>query len=198
MSEHERFWAGDFGIAYALRNMKVDWMARRSFWELVLERTRASRVLEVGCGAGWNLLAIRDVDARVRAIGVDVNLVALDMAHDAGVDAIELAAAQVASRWPLAFDLAFTAGVLIHVPPAELAATMASIVAASRRWVLAIEYEAATEEEVPYRGHAERLWRRPFGLLYEAMGMELEDSGGLERGDGFDSCTWWLLRKPEP
>jgi pseudaminic acid biosynthesis-associated methylase len=196
MSSPEHFWAGEFGIAYTLRN-KVDWMQRRSFWELVLERTAACRVLEVGCGAGWNLLALRQVDPRVRALGVDVNRVALDMAQDAGADAVELPAARVGTRWPQAFDLVFTAGVLIHVPPAELATTMVSIIAASRRWVLAVEYAAAAEEEVLYRGHAERLWRRPFGVLYEALGLTLQESGHLERGDGFDDCTWWLLKKPD-
>jgi hypothetical protein len=91
----------------------------------------------------------------------------------------------------------FTAGVLIHVPPVDLPETLVSIVNASKRWVLAIEYEAASEEPVPYRGHEERLWRRPFGLQYEAMGLEVEDRGQLGPGDGFDFTTYWLLRKPE-
>jgi pseudaminic acid biosynthesis-associated methylase len=196
MSEHEQFWAGDFGLAYTLRN-SVDWRKRHSFWELMLERTAARNVLEVGCNAGWNLLAIRNVDARVRTRGVDVNRMALDLAYEAGLDTAEVSAANVGTRWPAAFDLVFTAGVLIHIPPEQLATTMVSIILASRRWVLAVEYAGDTEEEVPYRGHDARLWRRPFGALYEALGLALEDSGVLERGDGFDCCTWWLLRKPD-
>jgi hypothetical protein len=72
---------------------------------------------------------------------------------------------------------------------------MESLVRASSRYVLAVEYAAAEEEALDYRGHAARLWRRPFGQLYEAMGLEVVSTGELRRGDGFDDCHFWLLEK---
>ena len=93
------------------------------------------------------------------------------------------------------FDLVFTAGLLIHVSPDALKSVMGNIVDASRQYVLAVEYADDTEVEVPYRSHSEKLWRRPYGKLYEDMGLSIVDTGLLTKDQGFDSCTYWLLAK---
>jgi len=70
---------------------------------------------------------------------------------------------------------------------------MQKIVDQSYRYVLAVEYESEQEEEIEYRGHTGKLWRRPFGKLYEEMGLRLV--GKIENAPGFDSCAAWLLEK---
>lgn len=194
VTEQEKFWSGPFGTEYTQRN-RVDWHQRRSFWELMLEQTGAKSVLEVGCNAGWNLLALKSLDPLIQVVGVDVNRDALKEANLAGIDARELPAESVGRLWPGKFDLVFTAGVLIHVPPETLSDVMRAIIAASKHWVLAVEYPAATSEEIDYRGHSQRLWRRPFGGLYEDMGLVMVSHGDLGKGDGFDNCRFWLMRK---
>jgi SAM-dependent methyltransferase len=72
MNPQEEFWAGAFGADYTARN-RVEWKARRSFWDLMVEKTGARSILEVGCNAGWNLLALRDVDSSIKLRGVDLN-----------------------------------------------------------------------------------------------------------------------------
>lgn len=196
MNPQEQLWAGEFGADYTARN-RVEWMRRRSFWELILEQTRAKSVLEVGCNAGWNLLALRELDPTVRLRGVDLNEVAIAEARAQSLDVRKAAGREVGSMWPGRFDLVFTAGVLIHVAPDELEATMRSVMAASARHVLAVEYADAMEVAVEYRGGLDRLWKRPFGQLYEELGLSLESVGQLRAGDGFDNTTWWLLRKPD-
>jgi pseudaminic acid biosynthesis-associated methylase len=188
------FWRGSFGSEYTQRN-RVNWEARRSFWELILENTAARSVLEVGCNAGWNLRALRAVDPTLKLRGVDVNADALAEAKREVLDARELPAAQVGHCWPRHFDLVFTAGVLIHVAPEHIVDTMRSIARASSRYVLAVEYESVNEDWVEYRGHRDRLWRRPFGEMYEAMGLDIVLTGTVGPGDGFDDCAYWLLRK---
>jgi pseudaminic acid biosynthesis-associated methylase len=191
MNAQEQFWAGDFGTAYTLRN-RVNWLDRVPFWRNILAITQARSVLDVGCNAGWNLRAIRAADRTVIAVGVDVNADAVVEARDGGLDA-SLMSARVAGRWYREhFDLVCTSGVLIHVAPAELPDTMQAIINASRRWVLAVEYAAPKEEEVLYRGNAERLWKRPFGDLYEAMGLTMVADTVAQ---GFDQCRAWLLVK---
>jgi pseudaminic acid biosynthesis-associated methylase len=195
MNAQEEFWKGSFGDEYLKRN-RVDWKVRRSFWDLMLEKTGARSVLEVGANAGWNLLALRDNDPTVKLRGVDLNPNAIAEARANALDVREVPAAKVGECWPKRFDLVFTAGVLIHVATDDLQRVMSSIVGASSRWVLAVEYDAVYEQEIDYRGHAARLWKRPFGLLYEiGFDLELEATGELGAGDGFDSCTYWLLRK---
>jgi hypothetical protein len=92
-----------------------------------------------------------------------------------------------------AYELVFTSGVLIHVAPNDLPAFMKAIVHASADYVLAIEYAADKEEEIPYRGQHRALWKRPYGKLYEQMGLTLALQG--DAGAGFDRCQFWLLRK---
>lgn len=197
MSEQEAFWRGSFGDEYLGRN-RVAWESRRSFWDLMLEKSCARSVLEVGCNAGWNLLALRAADATLKLRGVDLNAAAIAEAKANALDVREASGKDVGTLWPKRFDLVFTAGVLIHVAPDDLYPVMRSIIRASSRHVLAVEYAAPYEEAVEYRGHGDRLWKRPFGQMYEDLGLEVECTGELRKGDGFDDCHYWLMRKVAP
>lgn len=192
MSLTDRWWRGKGGTAYTERN-RVDWRARVPFWRRVIERTRPRSLLEVGTNAGWNLRAIHDVDRDIQRIGVDLNLEALREASEAGVDAREASAVEVGILWPRKFDLVFTAGVLIHIPPEDLTAAMLSIRRASKRWVVAIEYFSPEEIEVKYRGDGGLLWKRPFGKLYQDLGMKIIEE--FDAGDGFDRCRAWVMER---
>lgn len=188
----ENLWSGAFGIKYTNRN-RVDWQTRIPFWDQVIERTQPRSVLEVGCNAGWNLRAIRAIDPSISLVGIDVNEAALEEADAAGLD-VEKISARGATSLGL-FDLVFSAGVLIHIPPGEIDTVMAAIVEAARHWVVAVEYSGEVEQEIPYRGLQGALWKRPFGEMYEAMGLTLVETGTLEKSAGFDDCTFWVLRK---
>jgi pseudaminic acid biosynthesis-associated methylase len=188
MNAQEEFWAGQFGNEYTSRN-RVDWRARIPFWSMILDLTGARSVSEFGCNAGWNLSAIRRAYPDVAVRGIDINVRAVDQAQDAGLPVAR--ASDLAGQ----AELVFTAGVLIHVGPEKLTQTMLSLVEASYDYVLAVEYASSgMPEEVHYRGHAERLWRRDYGAMYERLGLKLMATG--DPGPAFDRCTYWLLRKP--
>ena len=193
MIECEQWWASDWGDRYTERN-RVDWRLRIPFWRDIGVLTGAHSAFEIGCNFGPNLLALRELGANVS--GVDLNLKAIQEARESGLDVRMCPAERVGELWPACADLVFTAGCLIHVPPERLPAVMASMIQASRRWVLAVEYAAKIEEMVPYRGNADRLWRRPFGRIYEGLGMKPVTTGLVGAPDGFDSCAWWLMEKP--
>lgn len=189
-------WKNDFGDAYHSRN-RVRWRDRIPFFETIAKLTQARSAFEVGCGPGWNLSALHAVGLR-RVAGCDVNKNALDEAQQVGLGVYDMAAKDCATKYGNAvYDLVFTAGCLIHILPNELPATMAAIVRTSRRHVLAIEYAALEETEVEYRGQMGALWKRPYGQLYEAMGLKCTESGFLGRDRGFDDCHYWLLEKPD-
>lgn len=187
------FWRGDFGNEYTKRN-RVDWNDRVPFWRHIVESTNAQSFLEVGCNAGWNLQALRSLNSEAMMTGVDLNESALLEAQAAGFDVEMCPGYEVAARLGAGVcDLAFTCGVLIHVGPEELLQTMAAIRDASAQFVLAVEYDAPNEQEVEYRGHAGKLWKRPYGALYQSLGLSLVEFG--TEAQGFDNCAWWLLEK---
>jgi pseudaminic acid biosynthesis-associated methylase len=193
VNEQEMWWEGDGGSFYTKRQA-VNFLDRVPFWKAILEATRPRNVLDVGCGAGYNLQAIREVDPRVTTVGVDINRAALQEATAHGASAFTCRAVDVATNYGLGFfDLVCTSGVLIHVAPEDLQRTMQAIVDVSSRWVLAVEYSSPTEEEIQYRGQDKLLWKRPYGMLYRKLGLAVHDSW---RAQGFDRCQAWLMRKP--
>jgi pseudaminic acid biosynthesis-associated methylase len=195
LTEQEQFWRQSFGDEYVNRN-RVDWRARVPFWASIIDRTKPRYVLEVGCGSGWNMRALRHVDPMLALWGCEINQTALQEAADAGLSVVDSSLFDLKTEWPEGgFDLVFTSGVLIHVAPEDLSRAMDSIISVSNRYVLAVEYADETEVMVPYRDHTERLWRRPFGSLYEAKGLKLVAEFDAP-ADAFDRCRAWIMERP--
>lgn len=192
LSEQEKFWAGEFGSDYTTRN-RVEWTKRVPFWSSIVSKTCARSVFEVGCNAGWNLSAIKRADPLVQTLGIDVNEGAILQAQAAGLPVVREQASALSEYASNLYDLVFTAGVLIHIPPDQLRHVMEDIARVSSHYVLAVEYDAPQEEEIVYRGNTEKLWKRPFGKLYEEMGLKVVEAWPAE---GFDKCTAWLMVKP--
>jgi pseudaminic acid biosynthesis-associated methylase len=195
LTEQEQFWRQDFGDEYVRRN-RVDWRSRVPFWQDIIDRTKPRSVLEVGCGSGWNLRALRQVDPMLALWGAEINQTALQEAADSGLFVVDSSLFDLKTEWPEGgFDLVASVGVLIHVGPEDLSRAMDSIISVSNRYVLAVEYADETEVMVPYRDHNERLWRRPFGKLYEAKGLKLVAEFDAP-ADAFDRCRVWLMERP--
>lgn len=191
--ETELFWSGTFGNEYTQR-CQIDPETRKDFWKSAIEYCTPEKVLEVGCNRGHNLIAIQMLAPDIDTYGVDVNGTAVNEARAQGVGAQLASAKSIANIFGSgSMDLVFTAGVLIHVAPDDLQEVMQAMVDTSARYVLAIEYMAEEETEVEYRGHAGKLWKRPFGKLFEGMGLTLLSTGVA---GGFDQCEYVLLEKP--
>jgi len=182
------------GDDYLTRN-RIAWGTRTPFWARILPRFQPVDILEVGCNLGANLLAIRSLKEYPfgRLCGADINDKAIREAWKASLTVDKCAAIDLLDHYgPKQFDLVFTSGVLIHVPPKEILRVMSQIKQVSRRYVLAIEYADKLEVEVTYRGEKELLWRRPYGALYDAMNLNLVEEGEAE---GFDRCHYWLCER---
>ena len=194
----EGLWAGSFGSDYAQRNRAAA-RGRRPFWEALLGKYEVESALEVGCNVGGNLVWLHELLDPVTVAGIDVN----EDAVKAAAEAAPGVKVRVGSAFDIpfedaSFDLAFTTGVLIHVPPAQLPDAMREIARCSRRYVLCGEYYAPQLEEVPYRGERGALFKQDFGAAYIEHCPELTevDSGFLSAESGpWDDVTWWLFEK---
>jgi spore coat polysaccharide biosynthesis protein SpsF len=196
-------WRGAFGDAYVDRNQADDDAlgARTRMWARMLERLGPlGPVLEVGANIGLNLralqrLGVRDLtavepNAKARATLAADGVLPAERVHDAFGAGLPFADG--------AFDLVFTSGVLIHVPPADLEATMREIVRTSRRYVACAEYFSVEPQEKRYRGAEGLLFTRDFGGAYLDLEprLELVDYGFFwRRATGLDDLTWQVFAK---
>lgn len=201
MTAQERFWQGEFGDAYVDRNAGAAAVASSlAFFGRALARASGlGSVLELGTNRGLNLQALRALLPQAQLQGVELNGKACALAR----------ALNVAEIWEgslfdypvtAGFDLVFTKGVLIHLPPDLLPAAYDKLYQASRRFILVAEYYNPTPVEVSYRGHAERLFKRDFAgdLLDCHADLRLLDYGFVYHRDPLfpaDDISWFLLEK---
>lgn len=150
------------------RGHRSEWLADR------IAAYRPSSILEVGCGYGKQLRALRSRLPGVPLVGVDFSPTQLAQAcrHLAGVDRLGLALAS-GLRLPFpdrSFDLVLTSAVILHNPPAEAEAIRREVVRVARR--LAAHNE---DTDVSYNrfGYDTAAW-------YRAGGYEVIEAGPIE------------------
>jgi pseudaminic acid biosynthesis-associated methylase len=192
-------WSSDFGREYTNRNV-IDWHVRLPAFRTMLSGLNVSRVLEVGCNRGHNLLALSELFGEDReVIGIEPNPYAVELAR-ASSSKVAILRGNIFDL-PFkagSFDLVFTVGVLIHIPLESLQAAMLELARVSSRYLLAAEYFAEKETAISYRGSSDLLWKRDFLRHFQEClpGITVLRSGYWGAEDGFDRDHWWLLEKP--
>jgi pseudaminic acid biosynthesis-associated methylase len=200
-----KFWRGDFGNAYTDRNTSeaAHLRARVAMWAPIMASLTGApprSILEVGANIGNNLRALRQLtdaeffavepNEKARGVLVDEGVVPAANVRDGIAAAIDLADGVA--------DLAFTSGVLIHIHPDDLEASCREIHRVAARYIVCIEYFSDTPEEISYRGHDERLFKRDFGGYWLDLfpRMKTVNYGfAWKRLTGLDNLTWWVFRK---
>lgn len=201
----EAFWAGQFGNDYVDRNGDPRWIEWNTayFSKLLAKAAPPASVLELGCNRGLNLHALRRLYPAAHFSAVEINARAaehvrrdlphVDLHHTSILDF------QPPRRW----ELVFTNGVLIHLAPEALPRVYALMAAAAARYVLISEYYNPTPVEVPYRGHAGRLFKRDFAgeFLDAHPAFALIDYGFVYHRDPTmhpDDMNWFLMERKTP
>jgi spore coat polysaccharide biosynthesis protein SpsF len=201
-TEQEIFWKGEFGDSYTDRNRGSHLVAANlSFFSKVLDRARGIHsVLELGSNAGLNLMALRQLLPSAMLSAVEINeKAALDLKDN--LPDIDLHVGSILDFNPgRTWDLVFTKGVLIHVNPDKLAAVYELMCRSSSRYILLAEYYSPKATEIPYRGHAGKLFKRDFAgeMLDVFSDFSLADYGFLYHRDPnfpHDDINWFLLEK---
>lgn len=198
MNDTEKFWAGDFGHQYHARQT-VSHAANVALFGRILAATAGVHsIAELGAGTGLNLQALRHLQEDFDLCGVEINIEAVrEILRIPGVVGVQCSALDW--RPTRRFDLTFTKGMLIHIPPDDLPDAYETLVNVSSRYVAVCEYYNPTPVEVPYRGHAGRLWKRDFaGEMMKQHNLRLVDYGFVYRNAPIfpqDDITWFLMEK---
>lgn len=198
----EEFWAGEFGADYIGRNNSAHLLASKlNFFSMALKQAGpVTSCLEFGANIGMNLKALQ-------LLYPDIQLQAVEINHDAATQVKSLIGESNVFEgsifeYPVAgkVDLALIKGVLIHINPDMLDTVYEKLYQASNRLILVSEYYNPTPVSIPYRGHADRLFKRDFAgeMLDKYPDLRLVDYGFCyQRDQAFpgDDGTWFLLQK---
>ena len=97
-------------------------------------------------------------------------------------------------------DLVLIKGVMIHLNPEVLPDVYRKLAEASSRYVLIAEYYNRRPDEILYRGHEGRLFRRDFGgdFMKTCPEFEIVDYGFSYHRDlreRQDDLTWFLFER---
>lgn len=197
----ESFWAGQFGDDYTDRNAGPLWIASNlALFSRILSRTGGVKSLvEFGANRGLNLLALRQLLPAARISAVEINAKAVEELRKLEWLAVEHASLLDYKPASLS-DLVLIKGVMIHLNPDVLPGVYQMLHAASARYICIVEYYNPSPVSIPYRGHADRLFKRDFAgeMMRAHPGLKLVDYGFVYHGDpNFpqDDLTWFLLEK---
>jgi SAM-dependent methyltransferase len=116
---------------------------RVPFWRHIANLTDARSFLDVGCGPGWNMLALRSIDKEFAMSGIDVDFEALKQALRSGLDVVEGRPEQISELLDghrLA-DLVVMTGAFKHFSDDAFARAMVAIDDASRQYIVLIDLE---------------------------------------------------------
>jgi pseudaminic acid biosynthesis-associated methylase len=197
----ETLWAGEFGNDYIIRNRDGALISsNRALFDKILSRTTGvTSAIEFGPNIGNNLRALRELMPEGDLHSVEINAAAAQEIRAWGGATVEVASVlefEPARQW----DLSFTKGVLIHLPPEALPDIYDKLAAASSRYVMVCEYYNPSPVEVTYRGHEHALFKRDFaGEIMDAHPeLRLVDYGFTYHRDPLhplDDSTWFLMEK---
>lgn len=179
-------WRGEFGDNYRQRN-KIDQellISRAKHWGYNLNAIAAfgsvknlpKSILEVGCGSGINLLAIKEVydqnNEMVHIMACEPNEITRT------ATAVECGSRFMFPTWlpkestaekliieSNSVELAFTSGVLIHIHPDNQLRAMKELYRASQKYIICMEYFSPDLQEKTYHDK-QALWTRDYGSLW--------------------------------
>lgn len=201
-TSQELFWKGSFGDDYSNRNSGPLFISAKidMFSKALRMSNKINKILELGANIGLNASALKALYPEVHYSGVELNGTAFQaLSSNKDVDsAYHCSIYKFVDKEK--FELVFTAGVLIHLEPLKLPSVYEQMYRLSSRYILVAEYFSPQPDEVLYRGHSGKLFRRDFaGEILDAFpDLSLVDYGFVYRRDRkfiHDDMNWFLLEK---
>lgn len=201
-TSQELFWKGSFGDDYSNRNSGPLFISAKidMFSKALRTSIKINKILELGANIGLNASALKAIFPEAHYSGVEINGTAFQaLSSNRDVDsAYHCSIYEFMAKER--FELVFTAGVLIHLEPSKLPSVYEKIYTLSSRYILVAEYFSPQPDEVLYRGHSGKLFRRDFAgeILDTFTDLTLVDYGFVYRRDrkfNHDDMNWFLMEK---
>jgi|SRR3972149_8161840 len=204
MNEQEMFWTNSFGDRYRQNNEKFDDDLQVKAWGKMLNsimHDKPNTILECGSNIGRNLMTLKRLLPSVKVSLIEINKESFNLAVKNVSPEHSFNGTILQSDFKNnSFDLTYTSGVLIHIPPYDLYKNMAKIYNYSDKYILIAEYFARDMESKIYHGQINKLFKMDFGGFFmDNFSVNIVDYGFLWGREydagGFDDITWWLFKK---
>ena len=207
MTEQIDFWKGAFGNDYVDRNatdFNKIYMGMYGVTKSELNNSflagidKNSRILEVGCNVGNQLKLLKDQGFN-DLWAIEINRKALAIAkQDTDMNIVEGNAFDIPFKDQF-FDMVFISGVLIHIHPEDLPKAINEMYRTSKQYLWVFEYYSETVEEIPYRGHRNRMWKGDYLKLFMEQHPDLKIVKEIKINyiDSSNQDVMFLLEKPE-
>jgi pseudaminic acid biosynthesis-associated methylase len=202
----DSFWTHDYSKEYVRKNSSFNNELGRDCWRRMLDKASlvGRNYLEVGCNIGRNIDQLSLLDPGLKPSAVEINREALDYVLSRHQLVHACCSPVQDARLPSSsFELVFTCGVLIHIPPEDFLGVMKKMYHWSSRYVLFSEYFNRTPVSLEYQGRKDVLFKRDFGALFlDSYDVKVVDYGfwwgKIYDEAGFADVTWWLFEKVQP
>jgi spore coat polysaccharide biosynthesis protein SpsF len=196
-------WKGSMGDAYLARNPPRPEHEQRlvAGWQTLLSHMvpRPRSVLEVGAANGLNLRALQRLGG-MELWAVEPNEQARAVLADEVLEPSRVLDGTLAEL-PLddgSVELAYTSGVLIHVPDEQLEQAYRELHRVSSRWLVSLEYFAPVRQDVTWHGEEDILFKRDYGAPWLDLFDDVRpaaDGWFWNRTTGLGDLTWWIFEK---
>ena len=197
----EAFWAGEFGDEYVMRNQGAKLIAGNLalFSKILSSAFPVRSVIEFGSNIGLNLIALKQLLPGADFSAIEINPKAAESLKK--IEGVKIYNQPILDFFPdRKRDFVFTKGVLIHINPDVLPTVYDLLYQTSSRYICLSEYYNPIPVSVPYRGHADVMFKRDFAgemldrfedLRLVSYGFSYHRDNNFPQGDG----TWFLLEK---
>lgn len=186
MEFQKEIWASKFGEDYTNRNIcnpselnkfyQVQYgITREEMNKEFLEENvnKNAKILEVGCNVGNQLRMLQSMGYN-NLYGIELQDYAVEKGKQLTrkINIIKGLGDDIPFKDGY-FDLVFTSGVLIHIPPELLNNVMSEIYRCTKNYIWGFEYFSKGNEEINYRGNENLLWKNNFANIYLDLFKEL-------------------------
>ena len=200
LDEQELFWKNEFGDDYTDRNNDLLLINKIELFKKIFKNIKVFNLLEIGCNRGLNLEAINRIDNNIELNGIEINEKASNIIKDKNICKSIYNTSIFDFNNGNNYDLVFTLGVLIHINPERLNDVYKQMYELSNKYILIGEYYSRNIQEITYRGHQNKLFKRDFcgEIMNLYPSIKLVDYGFVYHRDQnfpLDDITWFLLEK---
>lgn len=179
MNHQKEVWQSNFGEEYTERNIfspeDLNAFYVREYGisrfdmntEFLSGLDKDIRILEVGCNVGNQLRLLQQMGFN-NLYGLELQPYAVQRAKDLtkGINIIQGVADDIPFKDGY-FDLVFTSGVLIHIPPELHEKVMTEMYRCTKKHIWGFEYFSDTLSEINYRGNTNLLWKSDFSQEFQ-------------------------------